>query len=213
MSLPRLSHPPISAPENGAVPGSSGNRMSDVTLILQRIEHGDPRAADELLPLVYQELRKLAASKMSRESAAHTLQPTALVHEAWLRLGGDQQPNWQNRAHFFAAAAEAMRRILIDRARRRRAIRHGGDQQRVTPESMECLAGAEHADDQLLAVHEVLDRFAATEPRKAELVKLRYFAGLTLEDAASAMGIPEGTAKRWWTYSRAWLFQELQKER
>lgn len=187
--------------------------MSDVTLILQRIEHGDPRAADELLPLVYQELRKLAAAKMSRESAAFTLQPTALVHEAWLRLGGDQQPNWQNRAHFFAAAAEAMRRILIDRARRRRAIRHGGDQQRVTPESMECLPDSEHADDQLLAVHEVLDRFAATEPRKAELVKLRYFAGLTLEDAANAMGIPEGTAKRWWTYSRAWLFQELQKER
>jgi RNA polymerase sigma factor (TIGR02999 family) len=186
--------------------------MNDVTLILQKIEHGDPAAADELLPLVYQELRRLAAAKMSRESAAQTLQPTALVHEAWLRLGGEQQPPWQNRAHFFAAAAETMRRILIDRARRRRALRHGGNQQRVDSAELENIADLQRDDDQLLAVHEALDKFAAEEPRKAELVKLRYFAGLTLDEAANALGIPEGTAKRWWTYSRARLYQELRPE-
>jgi RNA polymerase sigma factor (TIGR02999 family) len=186
--------------------------MSDVTLLLQKIEQGDPAAADQLLPLVYQELRRLAAAKMSRESAAQTLQPTALVHEAWLRLGGEDQPAWQNRAHFFGAAAEAMRRILIDRARRRRAIRHGGDQVRATPEELENVADLNRSDDQLLAVHEALDRLAAEDPKKAELVKLRYFAGLTLEDAASALHLPLGTAKRWWTYSRAWLYRELSQE-
>lgn len=186
--------------------------MSDVTLILQKIEQGDPHAADELLPLVYQELRKLAASKMGRESAAQTLQPTALVHEAWLRLGGEAQPGWENRAHFFAAAAEAMRRILIDRARRRRAQRHGGDLQRLNADDLELAGDVNRADDQLLAVHEALDKFAAEEPQKAELVKLRYFAGLTLPEAARAMGIPEGTAKRWWTYARARLYRELRPD-
>jgi RNA polymerase sigma factor (TIGR02999 family) len=186
--------------------------MSDVTLLLQKIEQGDPAAAEQLLPLVYQELRRLAAAKMSRESAAQTLQPTALVHEAWLRLGGDQQPAWQNRAHFFGAAAEAMRRILIDKARRRRALRHGGEQVRADPGELEQVADLNRSDDQLLAVHEALDRFAAEDPKKAELVKLRYFAGFTLEDAASALGIPLGTAKRWWTYSRAWLYRELERE-
>jgi RNA polymerase sigma factor (TIGR02999 family) len=183
--------------------------MSDVTLILQKIEHGDPRAADELLPLVYQELRKLAAAKMSHESAQQTLQPTALVHEAWMRLGADNQPQWQNRAHFFAAAAETMRRILIDRARKRRAQRHGGGLERVNADAIEIPDELNRADDQLLAVHEALEKFAAEEPLKAELVKLRYFAGLTLEEAANAMNIPEGTAKRWWTYSRAKLYREL----
>jgi RNA polymerase sigma factor (TIGR02999 family) len=149
---------------------------------------------------------------MSRESAAQTLQPTALVHEAWLRLGGSSQPPWQNRAHFFAAAAEAMRRILIDRARRRRAQRHGGDQQRMDSAEMENVAELDRADDQLLAVHEALDKFAAEDPQKAELVKLRYFAGMTLEEAAGAMGIPVGTAKRWWTYARARLYRELRPE-
>ncbi len=186
--------------------------MSDVTLILQKIEKGDARAADELLPLVYQELRKLAAAKMGREAAAHTLQPTALVHEAWLRLGGDAQPGWQNRAHFFAAAAEAMRRILIDRARRRKAQRHGGDLQRLNADDLELAGDVNRADDQLLAVHDALDTFATEDPKKAELVKLRYFAGLTLEEAAGAMGIPIGTAKRWWTYSRARLYRELRPE-
>jgi RNA polymerase sigma factor (TIGR02999 family) len=186
--------------------------MSDITLLLQKIEQGDPAAAEQLLPLVYQELRRLAAAKMSRESAAQTLQPTALVHEAWLRLGGDQQPAWKNRAHFFGAAAEAMRRILIDKARRRRALRHGGEQVRADPEELEQVADLNRSDDQLLAVHKALDRFAAEDPKKAELVKLRYFAGFTLEDAASALGIPLGTAKRWWTYSRAWLYRELERE-
>lgn len=186
--------------------------MSDVTLILQKIEKGDPQAADELLPLVYQELRKLAAAKMSRESAQQTLQPTALVHEAWMRLGADAQPQWQNRAHFFAAAAETMRRILIDRARRRRAQRHGGGLQRVDAEQVEIVDDLNRADDQLLAVHEALEKFAAEEPQKAELVKLRYFAGLTLQEAANAMNIPEGTAKRWWTYSRARLYRELKPD-
>ena len=182
--------------------------MQDVTLLLQQIERGDPTAAERLLPLLYDELRKLAASKMSRESAAQTLQPTALVHEAWLRLGGDAQPAWQNRAHFFAAAAEAMRRILIDRARRRRAERHGGGQARVWCENLDDL-GTPAADDELLAVHDALQKFAAVEPKKAELVKLRYFAGLTLEEAAQAADVPLGTAKRWWVYSRAWLYREM----
>ncbi|MBM3853420.1 MAG: sigma-70 family RNA polymerase sigma factor [Verrucomicrobia bacterium] len=186
--------------------------MSDVTLLLQQIERGDAQAAERLLPLVYQELRRLAAAKMGRESAPQTLQPTALVHEAWLRLGGDQQPHWQNRAHFFAAAAEAMRRILIDRARRRRAMRHGGDHVRVAAEELDRVPDLDRNDEQLLAVHEALDRFAAEDPKKAELVKLRYFAGFTLEDAARVLDIPEGTAKRWWTYSRAWLFRELKRE-
>jgi RNA polymerase sigma factor (TIGR02999 family) len=186
--------------------------VADVTLILEKIERGDPRTADELLPLVYQELRKLAAAKMSRESAAQTLQPTALVHEAWLRMGGERQPPWQNRAHFFASAAETMRRILIDRARRRQAQRHGGGQQRADAAELEQVADLKRDDDQLIAVHEALDKFAAEEPKKAELVKLRYFAGLTLEEAANALEIPEGTAKRWWTYSRARLYRELKPE-
>lgn len=182
--------------------------MNDVTLILKKIEQGDRQAADELLPLVYGELRQLAAAKMARESAAMTLQPTALVHEAWLRLGGDHQAGWENRAHFFGAAAEAMRRILIDRARRRHARRHGGGQERVNIDDID-VAGAAKADDTLLAVHEALDRFAAIEPKKAELVKLRYFVGLTIEEAASALGVSEPTAKRWWAFARAWLFREI----
>lgn len=186
--------------------------MSDVTLILEKIEQGDAHAAEALLPLVYQELRKLAAAKMNRESASHTLQPTALVHEAWLRLGGERQPNWQNRAHFFGAAAEAMRRILIDRARKRRAQRHGGGQVRAAAEEMDRVAALDRNDDQLLALHEALETFAVAEPQKAELVKLRYFAGLTLAEAAAAMDIPEGTAKRWWTYSRARLYCELRPD-
>jgi RNA polymerase sigma factor (TIGR02999 family) len=154
--------------------------VCDLTLILQKMERGDPQAADQLLPLVYDELRRLAAQKMARESAGQTLQPTALVHEAWLRLGGDQQPTWQNRAHFFGAAAEAMRRILIDRARRRQAMRHGGGQERINVDDLE-LAAATDDDDRLLAVHDALDKLTAQDPRKAELVKLRYFAGMTIE--------------------------------
>jgi RNA polymerase sigma factor (TIGR02999 family) len=182
--------------------------VGDLTLILQRIERGDPGAADQLLPLVYDELRRLAAAKMSLESPGQTLQPTALVHEAWLRLGGDRQPTWQNRAHFFGAAAEAMRRILIDRARHRQARRHGGGQERLNVDDLE-LAAATADDDQLLAVHDALEKLASQDPRKAELVKLRYFVGLTIGEAANALGISEPTAKRWWAYARAWLYQEI----
>jgi RNA polymerase sigma factor (TIGR02999 family) len=183
--------------------------VNDITVILGEIERGDATAGDRLLPLVYGELRRLASAKMARESVAQTLQPTALVHEAWLRLGGEEQQTWANRAHFFAAAAEAMRRILIDRARHRHAQRHGGGQERVNIDDLE-LAGS--ADDEvLIAINEALEKFALHDGPKAELVKLRYFVGLTTEETAQALGIAEPTAKRWWAYSRAWLYQEIKK--
>lgn len=181
----------------------------ELTLILERIERGDAAAADQLFPLVYDELRRLAAALMARESPGHTLQATALVHEAWLRLGGDAQPDWKNRAHFFGAAAEAMRRILIDRARRRHAQRHGGGQQRVDLDH-ETLVSAEQADRRLLALDEALERFAQVQPRKAELVRLRYFVGLSHEEAAAVLGIAVPTAKQWWSYAKAWLYQEIE---
>jgi RNA polymerase sigma factor (TIGR02999 family) len=184
--------------------------MSQVTIILDAIQKGDARAAEELLPLVYDELRRLAASRMAHESPGQTLQPTALVHEAWLRLTGNADAKWDGRAHFFGAAAEAMRRILIDRARRKRAQRHGGGQQRLDVADVELLAPTD--DDELMAVNDALERFAAVDPKKAELVKLRYFAGLTLEEAASALGISEPTVKRWWTFARAWLWREIQSQ-
>jgi RNA polymerase sigma factor (TIGR02999 family) len=180
--------------------------MNEVTHLLQRLDRGDAKSADELLPLLYEELRKLAASRMARESPGQTLQPTALVHEAWMRLVGDASPRFNDRAHFFGAAAEAMRRILIERARRKAARRHGGGQQRVDVDEIEIAAPAQ--DDELLAVNEALEKFAATDPPKAELVKLRFFAGLTLEQASSVLGISQPTAKRWWAYARAWLFEE-----
>ena len=183
--------------------------MTDVTRILHSVESGDAKAADQLLPLVYDELRKLAAHKMVNESPGQTLQPTALVHEAWLRLVGSEQRTWQNRAHFFGAAAEAMRRILIDRARRKRAMRHGGGQKRVDAEDVEIASAT--ADDQLLAVNEALDKLAAQDKQKAELVKLRYFIGMTIEEAAQILGVSEPTAKRYWAYARAWLYHEIQK--
>ena len=181
--------------------------MTELTVILRRMEQGDPHAANELLPLVYEELRKLAAQKMAHESPGQTLQATALVHEAWLRLGGDDQPAWDNRGHFFAAAAEAMRRILIDNARRKLTLRHGGSLERVNLNALELAA---HMDDeQLLALNEALEKFAAHDARKAELVKLRFFAGLTNEQAARALKVSEPTVKRDWAYARAWLFREL----
>ena len=183
--------------------------MTDVTRILHSVESGDAKAADRLLPLVYDELRKLAAHKMVNESSGHTLQPTALVHEAWLRLVGSEQRTWQNRVHFFGAAAEAMRRILIDRARRTRALRHGGGQKRLDVENVEIASAT--ADDQLLAVNEALDKLAARDKQKAELVKLRYFIGMTIEEAAQILGVSEPTAKRYWAYARAWLYHEIQK--
>ena len=182
--------------------------MSDVTHLLEAIRHGDPKAADELLPLVYEELRKLAAHKMSNESADHTLQPTALVHEAWLRLGGGAGAQFENRAHFFGAAAEAMRRILIDRARRKQALRHGGGQEHVDVHEMEI--AAPQPDDEMLAVNDALEKFAREEPLKAELVKLRYFAGLTIEETAQVLGLSPATAKRHWVFARAWLYAEVQ---
>ncbi len=181
--------------------------MNDVTKILQAIQRGEANAAEDLLPLVYEELRRVAANRMAHEAPGQTLQPTALVHEAWVRLVGHEDPQWQNRAHFFGAAAEAMRRILIDNARRKRAIRHGGGQQRVNLDDVEIAAAAE--DDELIAVHEALDKLAAHDPKKAELVKLRYFAGMTIEEAAKVLGVSEPTAKRYWTYARAWLFREI----
>ncbi len=183
--------------------------MSEVTQILQAIDQGDARAADKLLPLVYDELRKLAACKMAHELPGQTLQPTALVHEAWLRLAGNEQREWNSRGHFFGAAAEAMRRILIDTARRKQALRHGAGQQRLDIQDLDLAAPA--PEDQLLALNEALDRLAAGQPQKAELVKLRYFAGMSLEEAATVLRISEATAKRWWAYARAWLFAEIKQ--
>lgn len=172
------------------------------------MESGDAKAAEELLPLVYGELRKLAAARMASESPNQTLQPTALVHEAWLRLTGNENVKWQGRAHFFGAAAEAMRRILIDNARRKRAQRHGGGQQRLDIAELEIAAPAK--EQELLDMDEALGKFAALEPQKAELVKLRYFVGLTLDDSAQILGISTPTAKRWWAYARAWLYRHIQ---
>ena len=181
--------------------------MSDVTHILQAIQQGDPKAADELLPLVYEELRKLAASRMARETPGQTLQPTALVHEAWMRLVGSENPKFDGRAHFFAAAAEAMRRILIDRARRKRAVRHGGGQERV--ELDEADFAIQKDDDQLLAMNDALDKLAAQNKVEAELVKLRYFVGMTTVKAAEVLGITEAAAKHYWIHARTWLYQEI----
>ncbi len=187
---------------------------SDLTLILQQIDRGDTQAADQLLPLVYGELRKLAAAKMANEPAGQTLQPTALVHEAWLRLGGSDQPDWKNRAHFFAAAAEAMRRILIDRARRRQAVRHGGGLMRTSADAVDDAIAAPGADDaELLDVHEALDALARHDARKAEIVKQVYFVGLNFKEAALVLGISEPTAHRDWSYARAWLFNEIKRLR
>jgi RNA polymerase sigma factor (TIGR02999 family) len=183
--------------------------VSEVTKILEAIQRGESSAAEQLLPLVYDELRRVAASKMAHEASGHTLQPTALVHEAWLRLVGNQNPVWQNRAHFFGAAAEAMRRILIDAARRKHALRHGGGHQRVNLEDVDIAAAAE--EDELLGVHEALDKLAAQDKVKAELVKLRYFVGMTIAEAAEVLGISEPTAKRYWAYARAWLYREIQE--
>ena len=184
--------------------------MNDINQLLDTLKEGDPVAADQLLVLVNSELRLLAAAKMSREAPGQTLQPTALVHEAWLRLGGDGQ-RWENRTHFFGAAAEAMRRILVEAARRKHAARRGSGQARLDVDEIEI--GAPVPDDELLAIHEALDQLAAHDPRKAELVKLRYFAGLSFAETAEVLGISEATAYRDWEYARAWLHQEIRAER
>jgi RNA polymerase sigma factor (TIGR02999 family) len=179
---------------------------SEVTQLLEAIESGDPRAAEDLLPLVYEELRKLAAAKLAQERPGQTLQPTALVHEAWLRLSGSDQ-EWSGRGHFFGAAAESMRRILIDRARRRNRERHGAGLQRVNLDSVDLATRTD--DETLLRLNDALESLAAESPDKAALVKLRYFGGLSLSEAAAAQGISLATAKRHWAYARAWLLCEL----
>lgn len=184
--------------------------MSDATLMLTAVANGEPQAAERFLVLVYQELRTLASSRMARERSPQTLQPTALVHEAWLRLISSRTPQFANRSHFFAAAAEAMRRILIDRARRRLAQRHGGGRETVELDDEQIDAG--QPDDQLVAVHEALDVMVRNYPRQAELVKLRYFAGMTIEETADLLGVSLSTAKNDWMFARTWLFRELERK-
>lgn len=181
--------------------------MSDVTRILAAIEEGDSRAVDKLVPAVYQELRQLAAQKLSREKPGHTLQPTALVNEAYLRLIGADSQTWQGKTHFFAAAAEAMRRILIENARQKRRLKRGGDRQKVALD--EALASIERPLEDVIALDEAMGRLAAEEPIIAELVKLRFFGGLTLEQAGEVLGISRRTATRHWAFAQAWLYKQL----
>jgi RNA polymerase sigma factor (TIGR02999 family) len=182
--------------------------MNEVTRILSAVEQGDPHAAERLLPLVYEELRKLAVQKMAQEKPGQTLQATALVHEAYLRLvGGDQSPHWDSRGHFFAAAAESMQRILVDNARRKRRIKHGGQGERVDIELADL--PTRMPPEELLALDEALGLLKQQDPIKAKLVSLRYFTGLTIEQAAGVLGIPRVTAHRYWTYARAWLHQQI----
>jgi RNA polymerase sigma factor (TIGR02999 family) len=191
---------------NGAMQDGGEN----VTRILNAACEGDRQAAEELIPLVYGELRKLAAWRLGQEAEAHTLQATALVHEAYLKLSPGE-PQWDGRKHFFCAAAEAIHRILIDRARHRKAVRHGGGLQR-TGYAEDVIDVPSAPDEEILAIHEILDRFTQIEPRKAEVVKLRYFVGMTIEETAETLGISIPTAKRDWIYARAWLFRELKRD-
>lgn len=181
--------------------------MSEVTQILNRVQQGDPQAAVELLPMVYNELRKLAAHRLSGEQNNHTLQPTALVHEVWLKISNDDKRAWNGRQHFLAASGEAMRRILVDRARRRLAAKRGAGKTHMDMDGLDISMPA--PDDQLLAVNEALEKFATLDSRKAELIKLRYFVGMSFEEAAEVLGIAVPTAKQWWSYARAWLRVEM----
>ena len=185
--------------------------MSDGAPITSNAEGARTAPASELLPLVYEELRKLAAHKLTNEAPGQTLQPTALVHEAWLRLSGNGGQNWNGQGHFFAAAAEAMRRILVESARRRRRLKHGGDLQRIHLTTLDIAITSE--DEQILALDEALEKLAARDQLGAQLIQLRFFAGLPNIEAAKLLGIPERTAKRTWAYARAWLFEELKKSR
>jgi RNA polymerase sigma factor (TIGR02999 family) len=184
--------------------------MSDVTRILERAQTGDPQAAEQLLPLVYDELRRLAARKMANELPGQTLQPTALVHEAWLRLSQQANVRWQNREHFYAMAAEVMRRLLVDRARRRQALKHGGHLERVDLDAVE-LPGL--GDDAVvLRVHEALERLTAEDPEKAAVVKLRFFVGLENAEVATLLGVSEKTVQRHWSFAKAWLYRAMQAD-
>jgi RNA polymerase sigma factor (TIGR02999 family) len=185
--------------------------MSDATVLLAAVEQGDPKAPEHLLDLLYEELRRLATSKMAREASGQTLQPTALVHEAWLRLVTSKNPSFENRAHFFSAAAEAMRRILIERARSKLAQRHGGGCEWTNLGDKDI--AAPDTDEQILAVHEVLDSFAKQHPLQAEVVKLRYFVGMTNEEAAKALGVSVATVTNYWTFARTWIFREIKNTR
>lgn len=183
--------------------------MSDATRILNSVSCGDPNAAEELFSLVYRELRQLAASKMASEPVGHTLQPTALVHEAWMRLVGGGNPQFDGRGHFFAAAAEAMRRILIERARRKQTAKRGAGFERLDLEHADIAIHA--SDETLLLVNDALDKLAQEDAQAAELVNLRFFAGMTNEEAAAALGVSVRTAKRHWTFARAWLYDEIRR--
>ena len=183
--------------------------MSEVTRRLDRIEQGDPKAAEELLPLVYEELRRLAAHKMANEAPGQTLQPTALVHEAWLRLSQESHPAWKNREQFYAMAAEVMRRILVDRARRRRSHKHGGHLERVDLDALELPMPGD--DALVLQVHEALDQLAAEDPDKAAVVKLRFFVGLENREVAALLGVSEKTVQRHWAFAKAWLYRAMQR--
>jgi RNA polymerase sigma factor (TIGR02999 family) len=182
--------------------------LSDVTRILEAVQQGDAAAAKDLLPLVYEELRQLARSKMAQQSAGHTLQATALVHEAWLRMAGAERQKWNGRSHFFAAAAEAMRHILVDSARRKRRAKHGGGQERLDVNEIEIAAGVD--DEKILSVHEALEKLAIEDPIRAEVVKLHYFVGLTHAESAEILRISEKTVRRHWNYARVWLYQAIQ---
>jgi RNA polymerase sigma factor (TIGR02999 family) len=187
-----------------------GTAMNDVTQILSRIDSGDPAASDELLPLVYDELRRLAAQRLSREKPGQTLQATALVHEAFVRLvGTDIARQWNSRGHFFGAAAEAMRQLLIERARHKKRIRHGGGRQRIDLDTQLCISA--DGDDTLLAINDALEHLAASDPEIAQIVKLRYFAGLTLEETAATTNLSVRTVSRHWSYARAWLYRQLEE--
>ena len=185
--------------------------MSDVTQVLQAIGRGDGRASDELLPLVYDELRRLAAARMAQEAAGQTLQPTALVHEAWLRMVKDGERNWQNRAHFFGAAAEAMRRILIENARRKSRLKRGGDQARIDIEQLELAATT--PDDKVLLIDDALERLQAEDPEKARIVVLKFFGGLTNQEVAENLGVTERTIERQWAFAKAWLFRSIHEQK
>ena len=222
METRRNSHFLLSAPGTKVVPlekkavcrhppAINSGRLSDVTYLLQAASAGDSRAAAELLPLVYNELRRLAAHRLAGERNEHTLQPTALVHEAWLKIAVETDRDWNGRQHFFAVAAEAMRRILVDRARRRLTAKRGAGE--VCLDTDELDIPAPGPDDQLLAVNDALAKFALLDARKAELVKLRYFVGMSFEEAAEALGIAVPTAKQWWAYARAWLSVEMRGTR
>jgi RNA polymerase sigma factor (TIGR02999 family) len=181
--------------------------MSEITLVLEAISTGDVRAAEELLPLVYDELRRLAAVRLAKEAAGHTLQPTALVHEVWLRLAGNSQQAWQNRAHFFGAAAEAMRRILIERARRKSRLKRGSGQTMLNIADLDVAAAL--PDDMILLVDEALEQFKLEDPEKARVVILKFFGGLTDREVAEIIGMTERTVRRQWTYAKAWLYENI----